>query len=160
MTDHLHQLNINYVPVEDRLMLRINTQAGDEFRLWLTRRYTGLLLDLLTKEIDKHGGVPTLASTTETKNLFKQGAMEKRYEEEKITNYPLGETGFLASKINYKSGAKGVLTLEMLPEKGQGITLNLNKTLLFMFYNLLTQGCSQSAWGLPGQQNPADQKVH
>jgi hypothetical protein len=159
MSDQLHQLNINYIPVEDRLMLRINTLGGDEFRVWLTRRFTELLLNLLTREIDKHGGVPTLASTPETKKLFKQGAMEKRYEEEKITNYPLGETGFLASKINYKAAAEGVLKLEILPEKGQGVTLNLNKTLLFMFYNLLSQGCSQSAWKILNDQ-PSAQNVH
>lgn len=160
MTDQLHQININYIPVEDRLMLRINTQLGDEYRVWLTRRFTGLLLELLTKEIDKHGGVPTLASKPETTKLFKQGAMEKRYEEEKISNYPLGESGFLASKINYKTSEQGSLALEILPAEGQGITLNLNKTLLFMFYNLLNQGCTQSAWGLGEQAAQAQQKVH
>jgi hypothetical protein len=159
MTDQLHQLNINFVPVEDRLMLRINTLAGDEFRVWLTRRFTELLLNLINKEIDKYGGIPTLASTPETKKLFKQGAMEKKYEEENIKNYPLGETGYLASKINYKTNEEGVLTLEILPEKGKGITLNLNKSLLFMFYNLLTQGCAHSSWGLLGD-NPTEQRLH
>ena len=159
MTDQLHQLNINYVPVEDRLMLRMNTKAGDEYRVWLTRKFSGLLLELLNKEIDKHGGVPTLASTPETKNLFKQGAMEKPYEEEKTSNYPLGESGFLACKINYKTSEQGVLALEILPEKGKGINLNLNKTLLFMFYNLLTQGCTQSGWNLTGDA-PTEQNIH
>ena len=159
MSDQLHQFNINYFPIEDRLMLRINTRAGDEFRVWLTRRFTELLLNLLNKEIDKYGGVPTLASTTETKNMFKQGAMEKKYEEENITNYPLGKKGFLAAKINFKNTTEGMLALEILPEKGKGITLNLNKTLLFMFYNLLLQGCSQSSWKM--QDNSASgQKVH
>jgi hypothetical protein len=159
MTDQLHQLNINYVPVEDRLMLRINTLSGDEFRVWLTRRFTELLLNLLVKEIDKYGGIPTLASTPETNKLFKQAAMEKKYEEENISNYPLGEVGYLASKINYKTTADGNLTLEILPEKGKGITLNLNKSLLFMFYNLLTQGCTQSAWRLV-DEDLTKQNVH
>jgi hypothetical protein len=64
-------------------MLRINTLAGDEFRVWLTRRFTDLLLKLLNKEIDKYGGIPTLASTPETKKLFKQGAMEKNMKRKK-----------------------------------------------------------------------------
>lgn len=160
MTDQLHQINITYLPVEDRLMMRINTREGDEFRVWLTRRFTGILLDLLLKEIDKHGGIPVLASTTETKNMFKQGAMEKPYENEKVMDFPLGETGILACKINYKTGPEGVLVLEILPGKGKGITLNMNKSLLFMFYNLLTQGCAQSAWRLPAAGDPAGTKVH
>jgi len=159
MVDQLHQLNMNYVPAEDRLMLRMNTQAGDEYRVWLTRRFASLLVELLNKEIDKHGGIPTLASTRETKKLFKQGAMEKPYEEEEIVNYPLGEAGFLASKINYKSTEEGVLALEILPEKGKGINLNLNKILLFMFYNLLAQGCSQSGWKLI-EKSPSEKNIH
>jgi hypothetical protein len=139
--------------------LRINTLSGDEFRVWLTRRFTELLLNLLVKEIDKYGGIPTLASTPETNKLFKQAAMEKKYEEENISNYPLGEVGYLASKINYKTTADGNLTLEILPEKGKGITLNLNKSLLFMFYNLLTQGCTQSAWRLV-DEDLTKQNVH
>lgn len=159
MTDQLHQLNINYVPVEDRLMLRMNTRAGDEYRVWLTRRFSGLLLELLNKEIDKHGGVPTLASTADTKKMFKQGAMEKPYEAENTINYPLGEAGFLATKINYKNTEEGALILEILPEHGKGINLNLNKTLLFMFYNLLTQGCGQSGWNL-SEGSAVGQNVH
>lgn len=159
MTDQLHQLNVNYVPVEDRLMFRMNTKVGDEYRVWFTRRFSGLLLDLLNKEIDKHGGVPTLASTPETKKLFKQGAMEKRYEEEKTIHFPLGESGFLACKINYKTTDEGVFMLEILPESGKGINLNLNKTMLFMFYNLLTQGCTQSGWNLAGEAQ-IEQNIH
>ena len=159
MTDQLHQLNINYVPVEDRLMLRINTQGGDEFRIWLTRRYTSLLLELLNKEIDKFGGVPAVASTTETREMFKKGAMDKSYEEDHISNYPLGESGILAVKINYKRNENDNLSLELLPEQGKGITLNLNKTLLFMFYNLLMQGCDSSSWNLHGH-NASEANVH
>lgn len=148
MTDQLHQINVTYVPIEDRLMMRLNTKQGIEFRVWLTRRFTGILLGLLTTEIDKHGGVPALASTNETVAMFKQGAMEKPYEAEKTVEYPLGSSGILAYKINYKNTTEGVITLEILPEKGKGVNLNLNKSMLFMFYNLLTQACSQSEWRL------------
>lgn len=131
-------------------MMRINTRQGDEFRLWLTRRFSGLLITLLTKEIDKLGGIPALASTSETRTMFKQGAMEKPYEAEKVTGYPLGEEGILAYKINYKTTADTQMLLELLPETGKGLTLNLNKSLLFMFYNLLTQACAGTDWQLAG----------
>ena len=81
-------------------MMRLNTKQGIEFRVWLTRRFTGILLGLLTTEIDKHGGVPALASTNETVAMFKQGAMEKPYEAEKTVEYPLESSGVLAYKIN------------------------------------------------------------
>ncbi len=148
MPDQLHQINISYIPVEDRLMMRINTKQGVEYRIWLTRRFTGILTGLLTKEIDRLGGIPALASTDQTRAMFKQGAMEKPYEAEKVVELPLGQDGILAHKINYQSNADSSLALEILPPKGKGINPNLNKSLLFMFYNLLMQACNQSEWGL------------
>jgi hypothetical protein len=35
---HIRQLNVQYQPGQDRILTRINTSAGQEFRLWLTRR--------------------------------------------------------------------------------------------------------------------------
>ena len=49
MSDQLHQMNISHNGKEDRLLLRLSTGAGDECRLWLTRRYTGLLMGILNK---------------------------------------------------------------------------------------------------------------
>jgi len=154
MADSLHQINVNYQPVEDRLLLRIKTLKGNEFRLWLTRRFTGLLVELLGEQIKWAGGIPAVAFCDETKNLFKQGALDKPYEQDQVKDLPLGESGILASRINYKTSAEGNFMLEILPVKGQGITLNLNKPLLFMFYNLLLQGCSQSMWRLPKTEEP------
>lgn len=159
MADQLHQINVSYLPVEDRLLLRINTKGGDEFRVWLTRRYTGILMNVLNKEIDKYGGLPAVASSPATTEMFKQGAMEKPYEEESISNFPLGQAGFLAFAVKVNKVADDNLNLEILPEKGKGFTLNLNKSLLFMVYNLLTQGISQAGWFLP-QEDFTDLKVH
>lgn len=140
-------------------MLRINTKAGDEFRVWLTRRYAGVLMGVLSKEIDKYGGLPAVASSPATTQMFKQGAMEKPYEEERVTNFPLGKTGFLAYAVKTGTGPDQNLNLEILPEEGNGVTLNLNKSLLFMVYNLLSQGINQAAWYLP-QEEFTNLKVH
>lgn len=45
----IHQLNVQYLPDQDRLLARVNTATGLEFRLWLTRRLTIGLLPLLRK---------------------------------------------------------------------------------------------------------------
>ncbi len=45
----IHQLNIQYQADQDRVLARINTSAGTELRLWLTRRLTLGLLPLLRK---------------------------------------------------------------------------------------------------------------
>lgn len=148
MQDQLYQMNIAYVAKEDRLLLRVSTRRGDEYRLWLTRRFTSLLLSLIDQKMNRFGGAPSLAASQETRRMFKQGAMEKSYETEKALTFPLGEEGVLAHNINSKTRENGNLALQILPERGQGVTLNLNKTLLYMFYNVLTQGVDQAGWHL------------
>jgi len=158
MTDKLHQMNVTYVPTEDRLLLRISTMQGDEFRIWLTRRYTGLLFNVLNKRMDKSGGVPTVAASDDTRKLFQAGAMEKKYEDGD-KKYPLGEHGILAFGINSGDTQDGNLQLEIFPEKGQGITINLNDALMYMFSNLLNQGVDQAGWKLLSEDT-LSMKVH
>ncbi len=159
MTDQLHQINISHNSKEDRLLLRISTGAGDEYRVWLTRRYTGLLIGLLNKEIDMRGGAPSVAGSEETKKMLKNGVLEKKYDQENASGFPLGESGVLAFRINTRNTEEGNLVLELLPEQGKGITLNLNKSLLYMLHNILTQGITQANWGLQTEA-PVSMKVH
>lgn len=159
MLSRLHQMNVTYARKEDRLMLRVTTKNGEEYRLWLTRRYTALLLKILQKRMDQYGGAPTLASAQETRKMFKQGATEKKFEAEKSVNLPLGEEGILAFRINSDVTRNGTLALQLLPDKGEGVTLNLSKSLLYMFYNMISQGTAQAEWRLDAGVG-AGQKLH
>ena len=69
--DQLFQINVSYVPGEDRLLLRVSTTGGDEYRVWLTRRFVSLLMGLLQKEMEHYGGAPSLAANKETTRLIK-----------------------------------------------------------------------------------------
>lgn len=128
-------------------MLRVSSKGGDEFRLWLTRRYTGMLMNILKVELAKFGGEPTLASSDETRDMIKGGAFQQSFAGGS-TSFPLGESGMLGFRINSELSGEGVLRLELLPEQGQGISVNLNKTLLYMLHNLITQGIDQAGWNL------------
>ncbi|MCZ6525247.1 MAG: hypothetical protein O6928_01615 [Gammaproteobacteria bacterium] len=158
MADKLYQMNISYVPKEDRLLLKISTKNSNEYRLWLTRRFSGLLINVLNKEITNRGGSSSIASSKITTRMFKDGAFEKSYEGGNVT-FPLGESGILAYKINAGNNKDGDLQLELSPEQGQGLTVNLNKSLLYMFHNLLAQGVEQSGWG-PVSIETASMKLH
>jgi hypothetical protein len=46
---NIHQLSVNYLQEQDRILARINTTDGAELRLWLTRRLTMGLMPLLNK---------------------------------------------------------------------------------------------------------------
>ena len=46
---NIHQLSVTYLPEQDRILARVNTTAGEELRLWLTRRLMVGLWPLLSK---------------------------------------------------------------------------------------------------------------
>jgi hypothetical protein len=159
MTDSIYQMNVTYSPEEDRLLLRITTQKGVEFRVWLTRRYCTLLMGVLEKEIGKRGGMPVVASTPETRQMFREGAMDKPFDDKGARQHPLGEDGILAYGISTLEKPGDVLGLELQPQNGQGVTINLNQSLLFMFHNLLTQGIDRANWRLPERES-ANENIH
>ncbi|MES2606145.1 MAG: hypothetical protein V4603_14515 [Pseudomonadota bacterium] len=157
MTGNLQQLNISYHPVQDRLLLRVNAGDSGEFRIWFTRRYTELLVTVLIDLMEKEGGMRELASHRDTVSQFKQGAFEKEYESPPTSlaspsgpppALPLGADGVLAFRINANRQDDGTLTLQLLPEQGQGLNLQLNRSLLYMLYNLLEQGLAQAHWNI------------
>ena len=161
MQSSLHQINITYIPAEDRLLMRATTQGGDEYRIWMTRRFTKLLCDIVDQTMNKHGGAPVIGAEDKTRQMFKSEAFKKKFEEDKSTSYPLGENGFLAFAIKTGNNATGDLYLEIMPEKGQGVTFSLNKQLQYMLYTLLSQGIARADWSLTGSTgNPASNQPH
>ena len=162
MNDKLHQINVTYHSKEDRLLLRVTTLKGDEYRIWLTRRFTGLLFRVLDTEMDKHGGIASIGTSEQTRQMFKAGAFDKSFEHEKAVNFPLGEQGYLAYGIKSSNAPQGDLTLEILPEKGMGVTMNLNKSMLYMLHNLLSQGLVKAEWHqqITNLQDEASHHVH
>ena len=49
----INQFSANYDPSEDRILLRFNTKDSKEFRFWLTRRSTDMLLDVLPRKTEQ-----------------------------------------------------------------------------------------------------------
>ena len=161
MGNALQQLNMIYVPEQDRLLLRISTSGDAEFRIWLTRRYCGLLLQILVDRIEREGGYQELASRQQTLEQLRGGALTKPYAPGPNLHYPLGEQGVLGYRINigHVDGDSGKATevsdkkssamnLQLLPESGTGITFTLDKSTLYMLYNVLEQALEQTDWNL------------
>ena len=143
-------------------MLRVTTKSGEEYRVWLTRRFTSLLFKVLEKEMDKLGGISALGNKQQTRQMFKSGVFDKQFEKEKSVSFPLGEQGFLAFGIKSANNNDGSLRLELLSEAGPGVTINLNPSLLYMMHNLISQGLIKAEWQhqVTEIQDLNSQKVH
>ena len=146
----IQQMNISFNPAQDRLLFKLNQDNKAEYRVWLTRRFTELLLKVLNEQMADSGGQQQLASSKETVNQLKSGAFDKKYENIAPPEFPLGETGILAFRINIKKHQNGVLNLQLLPEDGIGLNFNLDPSSIYMLYNLLEQALPQTQWNLQG----------
>src|SRR5690606_36583215 len=124
------------------------TAQDAEFRIWLTRRYTALLMQVLQDQINREGGVQELASSKATLSSLKGGAFEKPFKASAPQQFPLGKEGLLGFRINAGKTDRGQLNLQLLPEQGEGISLALDKSMLFMLANLLDQGIAGTDWNL------------
>ncbi len=164
MSNSLQQLNIQFEPIQDRLILRILGGDNSELRIWLTRRYTRLLLGVLDSVIETKVDPVKTPHVEQMKEFEREAALsgsnfEDKYKEELVTAYPLGEEPILVSRIDYKKHDNGSVALTLGVEKGQNINLNLDTTLLHALVKLLNQGCEMAEWNIGAPSLPQKQGV-
>jgi hypothetical protein len=179
---NIHQLSVTYVPEEDRILARINTTAGEEMRLWLTRRLMLGLWPLLSKLMTGHllrleaGGTSLEAASDELKTMladfrkqeFLQNAdFDTPYKEEQAT-LPLGEKPLLVTDVdaaplpngrlrlsfNENSAAKAAKEQSAQPRKFQ---MEMEPRLMQGLLHLLEQALVQSRWREPFEPAPSSE---
>lgn len=161
----IHQLSINYQAEQDRILMRINTAASEEVRLWLTRRLMLGLWPLLTRLLTQHllkleGAGSSLDSAGEDlkkmladfrKEQFLQEAdFETPYDENQAA-LPLGPAPLLITDVDASPLASGRLRLsfnERLPGGGEtrSFHVELDPKLMQGMMHLLEQALGRSQW--------------
>jgi len=125
----------------------------------MTRRFTSLLLNLLNllkDQMQEAGGHQKMATSEETVKQLKSGAFEKEYQNTSPLDLPLGPDGILAYRINLNKRDNGVLGLQLLPEEGKGLNLNMEQSMVYMLFNLLEQALNHTNWNLTPPQAAAN----
>lgn len=164
----LQQIQIQHSATDDRLIMRIGSDNGEECRVWLTRRVTRLLWPKLLECLQKDQQV-ALQTNSEAKQAllsFKHNeAVAKadyktRYEERDDRSFPLGKAPILPTKISVRATENGYL-LSLHPQQGQGIELALSQQLLHALCKLLADTTAKAEWDLDlqisGANSPAEQ---
>lgn len=151
----LHQINIEYQPEQDRLMLRISSGNNEEVLLWLTRRCVKLLWPVL---VNLARTAPDIV--TQSHPEAKDALLGMRHEEALAKSdfskpyqtggraHPLGEAPILVARIQSKRNDNGSSVLTLLPAKGQGINLALDEALLHSLCKLLQTVLGRTEWEL------------
>lgn len=160
---NIHQVNVSYSGEQDRLLVRINSVQGEEFRAWLTRRLAVKLLPHLGRtareQMDKQFALPATPSPLPehkeqmVQNFRKEAAV---YDGDFQTPYknqpaalPLGEEPLLVTEITFTPLADAklqVLLIERLPGKQRDLQLVMDPALTQGLLRLLNQGLKASGW--------------
>jgi len=155
MSQKIHQMQIVFVPVQDRLMFRLKTTDRAEFKFWFTRRYVKLLWQTLQQILSKtQSGMSADPQTRQAVLSFQheqaiaRADFATQYQEEPEIRRPLGEEPVLVSKIQMKPGPGNTQVLCLYPEQGQGLEITFNPTLLHSFCKLLADGVKKTDWDL------------
>lgn len=156
MAGQLHQMNMEYSPAQDRLVLKINTTDKQECRLFLTRRFTRELWGGLVRVFEQNPEVKQQADPAVKKAMmaFGQAAQtqdqnfDKAYEKE-AEAFPLGETPALLTGFKYApKGPGGVPRLVFVTETKQEIGIPATEQILFSFAKLLSQAVGVTGWDI------------
>ena len=165
---NIHQLSVTYVAEQDRILARVNTTAGEELRLWFTRRLLCQLWPLLdravTEQIAGQAGaahLPTADEYTrrmvtefERANLLQAADFETPFSPQSA-GLPLGAEPLLITDVGIKSLPEGKLRLHLSenlgggPEKGvapRSFNMLLNAQLSHGLTHLLRKAIATAQW--------------
>jgi hypothetical protein len=170
---NIHQLSVNYIQEHDRILVRINTTANEELRLWFTRRLTlslqPMLQRIVAEWVAKQEAVkssmisPTATADAQTQAMLAEFKREESLQKSDFqTPYkspdalPLGAEPLLVTEISVTPLPSGQLQLsfnEKLPlDNGQpnpnprGFRIALEQKLVHGFVHLLEKAVTTSQW--------------
>jgi hypothetical protein len=159
----LHQIQVTYLPEEDRLLCRASFKAeGDslqEVRAWLTRRLTCALwpeiIDALETQVGLDQPLASHASAdivgmqhhARIEEIRDSGSFGNPYQAD-IQHYPLGETPILVSTVNFAQNAGQPIRLNLTAAQGGGFEIAFTQTVLHGFCSLLRDAVRKAEWKL------------
>lgn len=166
---NIHQLSVSHDERQDRLLLRLNTQDGQEFRFWLTRRMATRLLPAMDQSVVRlEATQPGMAVSDATsqhrltefkREAFLQTADFSTPYTATPRQWPLGEAPLLITDAQLSlqpHGALQVIFQNKTGETTQSCQLSLQAPLVHGMIHLLRQSIAQADWGLLGQDAPKD----
>jgi hypothetical protein len=171
---NIHQLSVNYAERHDRLMLRVNTLDGQEFRLWLTRRLTGRLLPHLQAcvvQLETRNPQVVVADpaaqhllTELQRETFLEKADFKTPFTSQTPQLPLGEEPILVTDVQLNLNASGTLNVIFQDHSGEGASgrscqLGLHSSLLHGLLHLIGQAVPQANWRMDPPSMPMQTEV-
>lgn len=144
----LRQIQVANDSIQDRLVLRVGTEANEEFRIYITRRFLREIWPHLTAMLNGHlftsveQAPPVAAEPSGEPASFDQPFRAKN------PTYPLGSTPLLASEATMEAVAEGEARLILREGRERSFTLKLDAELLQALCAMLRAASEQANWDL------------
>jgi hypothetical protein len=162
----IHQIQLRYDPVADRLLLSVRSHAAELYTAWLTRRMVARL-DAPFRQAVARLALPRSAAlpVPEAQALLEQvarerplkdAAFDRPFEGAHDATYPLGRDPLLPSEIDVRALPAGGLAVALREARGRRLELTLNDDLATALMRLLDQALKLADWSLPAAAAPAD----
>lgn len=154
MPSNLHQMQLTYDQLHDRLVLVLYTQDLYEYRFWITRRALKILWDILQQllEADKKGRVQHMKESQKAADKIQQEKSQHQPAADqyatKVTRRPFGEEPLLLFKIIAKPIQGGILVLHLEDQQGRSIEFGGDSTIVVGLCQLIQQTIKQADWNL------------
>lgn len=167
----VHQIQFQYLPIEDRLLLKINTTQREEYIFLLTRRFVSIFYPALSNILHHNQSVASHANKEvrnelikiQKEKIFQQADTKTPYKSQnkhkpqtETFTHPLGAEAILLAKIsNYVD--KGFHQLKLEPEKGEGANFTIEQKFIHLLRGLLLKSLAKTNWGLTFQKDASPQ---
>lgn len=158
----IHQIHMHHDELQDRILMRLSTTDGHEFRFWLTRRFVrrfwGLLLKMLEQDrpvrqqVDP--AVKQSVMSIQHEGFARQANYSKPYENREY-ELPLGNEPVLVAKAEGRLKEDGNFLIRLHPQQGQGIDMTMDTRLLHVFSKLLADTTTRADWDMNLSVSPA-----
>jgi hypothetical protein len=165
----IRQLSVRYHTDQDRILVCINTTAGEEVQMWLTRRMTMRLWPLINRIVIDHFAIPQDAKTDGFVDLTAMGPKTREMladmrQQEAVAagdfatpyqgrqaNRPLGDTPLLVTEVNLTPKESGQMQMNFKeslqePLSNRGFQIDMPADLVFGVISLLKLALAQSQW--------------
>lgn len=162
----IHQIQLRYDPLADRLLLSVRTRNAEMYSAWLTRRMASGLSAPLRQAVARLM-LPRSAGAAmpvpEARPMLEQMARERPLKDTDFAqafaghdgvSYPLGPEPLLPAEINVASPPAGGLLIALREARGRRLDLNLGDDLATALLRLFDQAVATAEWGLAAP--PAD----
>jgi hypothetical protein len=148
------QVNIRFIPEEDRLLFSMNTTDKQQFRFYFTRRWVKLFWPNLTKILEAE--MPDASFDTPSKEAavafqhevaMSDAEYDKPFETENVT-YPWGDEPLVATEVRFKEPPMELPSIGIYAANGIGLEFNCGHKILHYFYQVLPEATERAGWDM------------